>query len=191
MKKLVINIALTLTSLCCFAQTTTISQYPNISTAPSSFLLLWAQPGVTNWNQSLAQFEIQLYIDLPFIKTTWNFDSAKFVVNGTNVNLAASSVDFTNLTPMVTNWVHTTTTNVATTIATDLAATAQTNAVSYSLRAATNTFVLTGMNITNGFTIWLSTTNYNIANSNFIYIAAVTNAQGKLYVSSNNVWFTK
>jgi len=185
MKKLIAILALL--PLCSFAQVTTISQYPNKVTVPDNYLLLYAQPGVTNWNQNLAQFKTQLNSELNFVNWVYNF-SSKFSLSGSNVTLAASAVATTNLDSSVTNWVNTTATNVAT----SLANTAQTNAINAALQTATNAFVLQGLSaVTNGSTIWLQTTNFNIVNSNYIYIAAVTNAQGKLFVSSNNVWFTK
>src|SRR5690349_7234123 len=49
---------------CCFClgaeSQTKYSGYPNTNTVPGNFLILWAQPGVTNWNQTYDQFRTQL-----------------------------------------------------------------------------------------------------------------------------------
>jgi hypothetical protein len=174
------------------SQVTPISGYPNIANPGTNYLFLLAQPGVTNWNTSVGQLTAYEQANLSFY--TYTFDTGVFQTTTpstyvTHIALLANSLGLTYLGSDVTTYIQSN------------SAAATTNAyvmvqASFVPQTQTNAFVATnalGGFLTNGTMILAQTTNgVAIANSNFTWIAVgqLTN-QGKLFVSSNGLWFTK
>jgi hypothetical protein len=173
------------------AQSYLISQFTNLPSPPSSYLFLMEEPGVQYYNMSLLQLTAYLNSNLTisYAANAGNANGALLALSAlaANTSLFANEALHSTNSDNAVNASNATNANFAV-VATNaldgnliLSANQETNI--FSLRFSTA--------YTNGGIIFLTGTNYNIANSNYIWIAVTNSAQGKLFVSSNGVWFAK